>query len=97
VLEFLQRFFGRDNVKSTSKQMAKERLRLVLVHDRASVSPKMLEALKEDLIRVISEYMEIDQSGLEVSFAKEDGAIALVCNIPIVQLKRNLNTTEIAT
>ncbi|HHX50569.1 MAG TPA: cell division topological specificity factor MinE [Clostridia bacterium] len=97
MLEFLQRFFGRDNVKSASKQTAKERLRLVLVHDRASISPKTLESLKEDLIKVISEYMEIDKNGLEVSFAKEDDSIALVCNIPIVQMKRNLKTTEMAT
>lgn len=68
--------------------MAKERLRLVLVHDRVNVSPQLLEALKEDLIRVISEYMEIDQSALEVSFNNSDNSVALIANIPVLKMKR---------
>jgi len=86
LLEFLQRAFGRDT--GSSKLVAKERLRLVLVHDRAGMSPKLLQALKEDLIRVISEYMEIDQNGLEVNLSNESDAVALVANIPILRIKR---------
>jgi len=59
------RVFGRDT--GLSKNVAKERLRLVLVHDRADVSPQLLDDLKEDLIKVISNYMEIDESALEVN------------------------------
>lgn len=91
MLEFLQRVFGKDS--NTSKNVAKERLRLVLVHDRANVSPQILEALKEDLIRVISTYMEIDTEGLEVSFDNADNTVALVANIPIKKMKR-LGTNE---
>ncbi|KKM09013.1 cell division topological specificity factor [Clostridiales bacterium PH28_bin88] len=86
MLEFLQRAFGKEPV--SSKMVAKERLRLVLVHDRAGMSPKLLEALKEDLIRVISEYMEIDQNGLEVNLSNESESVALVANIPILRVKR---------
>lgn len=87
MLEFLARFFGRDAATS-SKTVAKERLRLVLVHDRMNVSPQLLEALKEDLIKVITHYMEIDESALEVSLNQEDNSVALMANIPVLRMKR---------
>lgn len=86
VLDFLTRVFGKES--SSSKNVAKERLRLVLVHDRANVSPEILESLRNDLIKVISEYMEIDSKSLEVSLSNEEGSVALVANIPIVRMKR---------
>lgn len=88
LLEFLNRFFGRENT-NTSKDVAKERLRLVLVHDRVNLSPQVVEALKEDLITVIKKYMEIDQSSLEVSLNNSDGTVALVANIPILGVKKD--------
>ena len=87
MLEFLARFFGRD-ASSNSKTVAKERLRLVLVHDRMNVSPQLLEALKEDLIKVITHYMDIDESALEVSLNQEDNSVALMANIPVIRMKR---------
>lgn len=91
MLEFLLRFFGRET--TSSKKIAKERLRLVLVHDRAGVSPHLLEALKNDLIKVISEYMDIDTAGLEVSLNQENDSVALVANIPILRVKRTFKTS----
>lgn len=85
--EFIQKTFGREETIS-SKKVAKERLRLVLVHDRASMSPRVMEELKEDLIRVISNYLEIDEKGLEVSLSREDHSVALVANIPVIKVKR---------
>jgi len=86
LLDFLSRVFGKDN--SASKNVAKERLRLVLVHDRANVSPQLLESLKEDLIKVISNYMEIDENALEVNLDSSDNTVALVANIPVLRMKR---------
>jgi cell division topological specificity factor len=98
MFEFIQRALGlKKDDPTASKNTAKERLRLVLVQDRASMSPATLEALKEDLIRVISEYMEIDQTGLEVSLSSEDESVALVCNIPILKLKRGAKEQETAS
>ncbi|MBQ1188012.1 MAG: cell division topological specificity factor MinE [Peptococcaceae bacterium] len=51
---FLQRLFGGEKA---SKELAKDRLKLVLIHDRASVSPAMMENLRRDLVEVISKYM----------------------------------------
>ncbi|HWQ71173.1 MAG TPA: cell division topological specificity factor MinE [Desulfitobacteriaceae bacterium] len=87
MLEFISRMLGKEN--ASSKNIAKERLRLVLVHDRASISPYMLNKLKEDLIKVISNYMEIDESALEVNLNQDDREVALVANIPVLKMKRD--------
>jgi cell division topological specificity factor len=76
--------------KGGSKHLAKERLRLVLVHDRVNATPQLLEALKEDLIKVIREYIEIDEEALEVRFSSMDNTMALVANIPVLKLKKAL-------
>ncbi len=88
MLEFLSRLFSRDN---GSKNVAKERLRLVLVHDRTSISPQLLETLKADLIQVVSNYMEIDESALEVNLDSSGNTVALVANIPVKGMKRTAN------
>lgn len=72
----------------TSKSIAKERLRLVLVHDRASISPQLLEDLKEDMLRVISSYMEIDVNGTEVTLNSDDTSVALIASIPVLKINR---------
>jgi len=74
---------------TSSKTVAKERLRLVLVHDRASISPAMLNRLRADLIKVISNYMEIDETALEFNLCQDDKEVALVANIPVVKMKRD--------
>ncbi|MDD2446715.1 MAG: cell division topological specificity factor MinE [Tissierellia bacterium] len=79
--------------KEQSKNVAKERLKLVLVHDRADLSPKLLEMMKSDIIRVISEYAEIDKNGIDIKLTrmKKEGenspVSALVANIPIIKVK----------
>ncbi|NLZ54052.1 MAG: cell division topological specificity factor MinE [Thermoanaerobacteraceae bacterium] len=88
-VDFLK-IFGREDV--SSKDIAKERLRLILVHDRANVSPKFLEMIKSQLIDMISDYMEIDEDGLEVKLTRMDKerditVPALVANIPIKKVK----------
>ncbi|HHY16314.1 MAG TPA: cell division topological specificity factor MinE [Firmicutes bacterium] len=91
MLEFLGRLFGGSaGGTEGSKNKAKERLRLVLVHDRASLSPGLVAALKEDLIEVISKYMEIEEEGLEVNFDEGDDSVALIANIPIKSVKRRV-------
>ncbi len=91
VMEFLTRLFG--STESSGK-VAKQRLQLVLVHDRANLSPQMLVLLKEDLITVISKYMEIDEEGLEVTLDRTDDQVALVANIPIKRVRRPVPVTE---
>jgi cell division topological specificity factor len=85
MLDLFARVFGRDDA---SKEVAKERLRLVLVHDRASLSPQTMENLKNDLLTVISKYLDIDDQGFRVDLSRHEDAMALVANIPIRRVKR---------
>jgi cell division topological specificity factor len=87
LLEFISRLFGKET--ASSKAVAKERLRLVLVHDRASISPVMLNRLREDIVKVISNYMEIDEAALEVNLCQDERDVALVANIPVIKMKRD--------
>lgn len=89
----LFKVFGKN--KTSSKNVAKERLKLVLVHDRSDLSPRFLEMIKGDIIRVVKEYAEIDQEGLDIKFTRmkrdyDDSPVsALVANIPIIKVKDN--------
>lgn len=79
--------------KENSKNIAKERLKLVLVQDRADISPKFLEMIKSDIVRIISEYADIDNDGIDIKLTRmrkegdKSPISALVANIPIVKVK----------
>ena len=79
--------------KETSKDVAKERLKLVLIHDRSNVSPQFLEMVKSEIIKVIQNYMDIDEEALDIQLTRtssEDGERVvpeLVANIPIKGMK----------
>ena len=76
-----------------SKDVAKERLKLVLINDRTGLSPKMLEELRVEILKVISKYLEIDEKSLDIQMTNtksEDGKTivpALIANIPIRKVK----------
>lgn len=86
MFELIQRLFGKDS--ACSKDVAKERLRLVLVHDRVNTSPQFIEGLKDDMIKVISNYMDINVETMEVHFAQTEDSVALIANIPVNRMKR---------
>ncbi len=71
----------------TSRQAAKERLQFVLVHDRAQISPQLLQTLKDELIAVISKYVDIDVDGMEVTFTQSRRQSRLTADIPIVSAR----------
>lgn len=83
------------NRKSSSKDVAKDRLKLVLIHDRANCSTQVLEMLKTDIIRVISNYMEIDEEELDIQITKaesdnKEGSVPMLyANIPIKSMHKN--------
>ncbi len=78
--------------KKNSGSIAKDRLRLVLVSDRANCSPEVMELIKNDIIHVISKYMEIDVQGLDIQITQtesetDNGKVpALYANIPIKEM-----------
>jgi cell division topological specificity factor len=87
IVEFITRVFKKDK-QEESRSRARERLKLVLVSDRSSMSPQMLESLREELIQVISKYMTIDINAMEIGLERNEGSVALAANIPIVNLGR---------
>jgi cell division topological specificity factor len=84
--------FGFLSPKQNSKNVAKDRLKLVLVHDRTNCSPELLELLKNDILMSISEHVDYDPSDLDIKITKtkdnESGKPVLVASIPIRNLKR---------
>jgi cell division topological specificity factor len=88
VFDLIQKMFGKDS--AGSKNIAKERLRLVLVHDRVNVSPQFMETLKDDMIKAISNYMDINVEDMEVSLTSTNSSVALVANIPVNRMKRGV-------
>jgi cell division topological specificity factor len=76
----LDRLFGRE---PKSAHLAKERLKLVLVHDRTDLSPGVLEMLKDDLIATISKHIDIDPNAVRIEMAQEGREQRLIADIPL--------------
>ncbi len=78
----IKSFFQR-SAQPTSREAAKQRLQLVLVHDRSQIEPGMLEVIKDEIIAVISKHIEIDRAGVQVNFTESERESKLVADIPL--------------
>ena len=80
--------------RKSSGEVAKDRLKLLLISDRANCSPEIMEAIKNDIIKVITKYMEIDSEGLDIQITQTEsegrhGTVPVLCaNIPVKDLKK---------
>ena len=79
--------------KKSSSDVAKDRLKLVLVSDRASCSPEIMQRIRSDIIEVLSKYVEVDIDGIDINITQidseeKDGKTlpALYANIPIINI-----------
>ena len=87
-------FFDNFFKKKSSGEVAKDRLKLLLVSDRSNCSPETMELIKNDIIQVISKYMEIDPEGLDIQITQTEseggnGTVAVLCaNIPVKDLRK---------
>ena len=79
-MSFWDRLLGR---KPSSSQIAKDRLQLVLVHDRLGLSEETISQMQEDIIAVLSKYVDIDREEMDISLTQGRGQNKLVANIPI--------------
>ena len=69
--------------------MAEQRLKFVLLNDRANISPEIMEQIKNDIIQVISHYMDIDKEAMDISLENDANSVALVANIPVSSMKHH--------
>ncbi len=77
---FLDRLLGRER---KSANQAKERLKLVLIHDRTDLTPGAMESMKDELIQVISRYVTIDPAAVRIEMSQEGREQRLIADIPL--------------
>ncbi len=92
-MNWLMRLF---RPQSSSADIAKGRLKLVLSYDRTNLTPELLELLQNDIVRVISQHIEIDRAGMTVTAHRGDagGGDHLVADIPIISTRPTPKTAE---
>jgi cell division topological specificity factor len=81
--EMIRKWFGRETDDADSKNVAKDRLRLVLVHDRSMLPPETLDALRAELVEVVSRYFEVDHATLSMDVQRTRESWALMVNLPL--------------
>ena len=79
--------FGQSVQKEDSKDVAVNRLRVVLMQDRTNLTPELLQRLRKELIELLSKYVEMDKEALELNFEQEGEQMALMLSIPVVRAK----------
>ena len=77
----IDRILGRSPTKG-SGALAKERLQFILVHDRINLPPERLEAMKEEILAVISKYVSVDNERVDIALQSRDRGNMLVAEIP---------------
>ena len=79
----------RGTAQPSSRETAKQRLQLVLVHDRSQISPGLIEIIKDEIIAVISKHVDIDRDGVQVQFTQAEHESRLVADIPLLDGRKN--------
>lgn len=80
--------------RKSSREIARDRLKILLISDRLSCSPEMLEMIKTDIAKVISKYMKIDTESMEIQITKAGTKgrgmknPSLYANVPILDLHK---------
>lgn len=69
--------------RQSDKDIATQRLQLVLAHDRANISPGLLETLKDEIIEVISQHLDIETGKVRFDFKEDQRETRLVADIPL--------------
>lgn len=89
-MSFFERLFG----KKASADSAKERLQLVLIHDRTDMTPAEFNSLRDDLIATISRHVTIDEHGVQIEVEHDGRSQRLVADIPLKAVNRRRRTRK---
>ena len=71
-----------------SRNHAKSRLKLIIAHDRASINPDMMEAMRKEILEVVARYVEVDREEMKFTLSNDQRMTSLTANLPIRQIKR---------
>jgi cell division topological specificity factor len=88
MLGILRRFWR----SGPSGQVACKRMQFVLMHDRIDITPDMMDAVKNDIIKVLSRYMEIDDGSIKVNLEQGKDFMALISNVQIKRVYRHASS-----
>lgn len=86
--QLLDRIFSRSASANTSRDTARKRLQLVLAHDRVDLSPAMVEKMREEILEVVSRYVEIEPSESEFALENDQRTTVLIANLPIKRVRK---------
>ena len=78
--DILNRLF---KTRQSSKDEAKQRLKFLLIHDQVDLTPAQLDQMKDEILQVITKYVEIDVDETEFRLERSDDSIALVSSVPV--------------
>lgn len=80
-------FFRQAEQEIHTKDLACNRLRVVLMQDRTNINPALLERMREDLVKLLTKYLEMDNEALELNLEEDGGQMALMLSIPVIRAK----------
>jgi len=80
-------FQTQEKINDESKNVAVNRMKLVLMQDRTNLTPFLLEKMRGEMIEVLAKYVEMDKEALELNFEQEGDQMALMLSIPVIRAK----------
>lgn len=82
-------FFRQADIEQqeSSKDTARNRLKVVLMQDRTNLTPELMERMRKEMVELLSKYVEMDKEALELDLEQDGEQVALMLSIPVIRAK----------